>query len=178
MKKVFLTVWKIFSWLVVSAIIALTVLLVGTRFLGFQLFTVLSGSMEPELPVGSVIYVRPVEAQDIRVRDVITFRLENGANATHRVVEVMDGGGDLQFRTKGDANPIDDAEPVSAEQLIGRPVFHVPCLGYLVTYMQTPKGTYTAMAAAAGLLILAFLPDLFFSKEKNKNEHTSEEETQ
>ena len=115
-----------------------------------------------------VIYVGKAEADQIQSGDVITFRLENGAVATHRVTEVIQESDGLQFRTKGDANPVEDAQPVSANQIIGKPLFCVPYLGRLSSYIQTPKGTYTAIAVAAGMLILVFLPDLLCTRGGNK----------
>ena len=166
MENVFKAVWKALTSVVVAAVVLLTVFLVGFRLMGLQLFVVLSGSMEPTYPVGSVIYVGKAEADQIQSGDVITFRLENGAVATHRVTEVLQESDGLQFRTKGDANPVEDAQPVSANQIIGKPLFCVPYLGRLSSYIQTPKGTYTAIAVAAGMLILVFLPDLFLDKKE------------
>ena len=166
MENVFKAVWKVLTSVVVTAVVLLTVLLVGFRVMGFQLFVVLSGSMEPAYPVGSVIYVDKVETDQIRSGDVITYKLETGVVATHRVTEVIQEPDGRLFITKGDANPVEDAQPVGENQIIGKPLFCVPYLGHLSSYIQTPKGTYTAIAVAAGMLILVFLPDLFFEKKE------------
>ena len=68
-------VWSIFTTLIVMAAIVLAMLLVGLRFVGFQIYTVLSGSMEPAYQTGSLIYVREVDTDELRTGDVITFRL-------------------------------------------------------------------------------------------------------
>lgn len=83
--------------------VALALALVAPRLLGYTPFAVLSGSMEPAYPVGSLIYVQPVEASSLRVGDAVTFVAnDQGTVATHRVIDV-DGDSAL-LRTQGDAN--------------------------------------------------------------------------
>lgn len=166
MENVFKAVWKVLTSVVVTAVVLLTVLLVGFRLMGLQLFAVMSGSMEPTYPVGSVIYVDKVEADQIQSGDVITFKLKNGTVVTHRVTEVIQEPDGRLFITKGDANPMEDAYPVSENQIIGKSLFCVPYLGHFSSYLQTPVGMYTAIGVAAGMLLLVFFPDLFFDKKE------------
>ena len=87
--------------------VILALLLAGPRLMGMQVFTVLSGSMEPVYHTGSLIYVRDVDPMEIQPGQVITFMLDEDTVATHRVVEVVPDEIDrsvLRFRTKGDAN--------------------------------------------------------------------------
>ena len=78
------------STLVVIVMVALAILLVGVRAVGLTPYTVLSGSMEPTYHVGSLIYVRAIDAQDIEVGTPLTFRATGGAMvATHRVNELV-----------------------------------------------------------------------------------------
>lgn len=140
--------------------IVLAVALVGVRLIGFDVYAVLSGSMEPTYKTGSVIYVQSCEADDVQVGDPITFVLnEDLVVATHRVVSIDEDAG--AFTTKGDANSAIDGSPVLFENLLGKPVFTIPYLGYLVAYIQEPPGTYVAIAVCALLVMIAFLPDLF-----------------
>ena len=82
--------WNIFTTIIVVIIVLLAVLLVGVRIAEFDVYTVLSGSMEPAFHVGSLIYVKNVSPEEIQVGDPITFVLnEDLVVATHRVVEVM-----------------------------------------------------------------------------------------
>ena len=84
--------------------------------------------------------VRPAEAEEIAVGDIITYR-EPGEGAkltTHRVVEVEDENG-LQFITKGDANEVVDQGPVPAENLVGKVVFAIPYAGYVADFAQSPR---------------------------------------
>lgn len=140
--------------------VLLALLLSGARLAGLQVFTVLSGSMEPALPVGALIYVRPVDASTLTPGDVITFLLDERTVATHRITQVLSEGEDLRFVTKGDANTSEDGRPVHFRNIIGTPVFCIPLLGYLSAFLQTPLGTAVAICTGAILLLLAFLPGL------------------
>ena len=172
--KAFKKVWSVFTTVVVILAVILAVGLVGVRLVGIQLFTVLSGSMEPTYHVGSLIYVKPVDYKELKVGDPITFMLNETTVATHRIVEVVPDESDpqvLRFRTKGDANDAVDGGLVHYKNVIGKPIFTVPGLGYAVDYIQNPPGTYVAIAGVAVLLLLLFLPDLLApSKKKEKKE--------
>ena len=176
MKQTLKKIWNIVSTVLVVVVVVFAVLLVGLRFVGVQVYSVISGSMEPEYPVGSLIYVKEVDAYEVEVGDVITFVLSNDMPATHRVIDI-----DYEtqhFYTRGDANyNIDEAtgekiyteDPaVHFKNLIGKPVFMIPLLGYVAYYIQHPPGMYIALAAGAIILALAFLPDILAKSDKNK----------
>lgn len=149
----------------------LVVALVGVRLAGLQVFTVLSGSMEPNYHVGSLIYVKDVDYKELEPGDVITFMLDEDTVATHRIVEVVPDESDaevLRYRTKGDANDSVDGELVHYKNVIGTPIFTIPGLGYFADYIQHPPGMYVMIAGGAVLLILIFLPDLFSDDEEEK----------
>ncbi len=157
-------VFDVLSTAVVVAVVIFAVLLVGVRLFGVQVYSVISGSMEPEYPVGSLIYVKSVDPAEIEVNDVITYVLPNDMPSTHRVIGI-DAENQL-FYTKGDANEVEDGAPVHFQNLIGTPIFKIPLLGFIAYYIQHPPGMYIAIAAGAILLILVFLPDLFKGEEK------------
>lgn len=164
-------VWSITTTVIVVLVVVFAVLLIGVRLFGVQVYSVISGSMEPEYPVGSLIYVKEVEPTEIDVGDVITYVLPSETPSTHRVVRI-DQENQL-FYTKGDANKTEDGAPVHFKNLIGTPVFKIPYLGYVAYYIQHPPGMYIAIAIGAVLLILVFLPDLF-KKDKKKDEESPE----
>jgi signal peptidase I len=166
MNKTVKLVWNIISWLLVAVVVALAVLLVGMKALGFQVYAVLSGSMEPTYHVGSLIYVKSVDTDDIQVGDAITFMLDENTLATHRVTQVIEDSSSVSFKTKGDANNNEDAEAVSAQNVLGVPKFSIPYLGYVANYIQNPPGTYIAIAGVCVLLILVFIPDIFAKKKE------------
>ena len=168
------TVKRIWNWITTTLVViavVLALLLVGARLIGLQVFTVLSGSMEPTYHVGSLIFVKEVDPYELESGDVITFMLDEDTVATHRIVEVVPDEEDptvIRFRTKGDANEAIDGSLVHYKNVIGSPVFTIPQLGYVANYIQNPPGTYIAISAGAILLLLVFLPDLFGSDDEPK----------
>lgn len=169
MSKSLKKIWNAFTTILVVVAIALAVLLVGARLIGLQVFTVLSGSMEPTYHVGSVIYVKSVDYTQLQEGDAITFMLDESTIATHRIVGIVPDEEDptvLRYRTKGDANDAEDGSLVHYKNVIGTPVFTIPYLGYVANYIQNPPGTYIAISAGAILLLLMFLPDLFADEKK------------
>lgn len=156
------------STLIVIAALVLAVALVGVRLIGIDVFTVLSGSMEPNYHVGSLIYVREVDYKQLKAGDVITFMIDENTTVTHRIVEVIPDDNEpetLRFMTKGDANGEADGGLVHYKNIIGTPIFTIPKMGYFVNYIQQPPGTYVAISAGSVLLLLTFLPDLFADDE-------------
>ncbi len=163
--------WNIFTNVLIGVIVVLAIMLVGVRLIGLQVFTVLSGSMEPTYHTGSVIYVRDVDPFELEEGDVITFLLDEDTVATHRIVEVVPDENDssvVRFRTKGDANDAEDGSLVHYKNVIGSPVFSIPKMGFFADYIQRPPGTYIAISVGAILLLLVFIPDLFAGDEEEK----------
>lgn len=157
--------WNVSSVLLIGLLAVTAMLVAGVRLFGILPFTVISGSMEPAYPTGSLIYVKPVQAQEIRVGDPITFRLEGGqAVATHRVISIDEENG--CFQTKGDANDAADGQPVYYNQLIGTPIFSIPALGYVASFIAAPPGLYIALAGAVIIIVLTLLPGMYRAAQK------------
>lgn len=165
-------IWDITSSILVVIVVLFAILLVGARLFDVQVYSVISGSMEPEYPVGSLIYVKDVDPYEVEVNDVITYILPNDMPSTHRVVRIDEDN--QLFYTKGDANEMEDGSPVHFKNLIGKPIFTIPFLGYVAHYIQHPPGMYVSIALGAVLLILVFLPDLL-KKDQKKNTKSPEE---
>lgn len=166
-------IWNTITSVLVILVILVAVALVGVRLFGFQVYTVLSGSMEPEYHVGSLIYTTEVNYQELRTGDDITFMLNENTIVTHRIIEVVPDSEDsdvLRFRTKGIANESEDLNLVHYKNVLGKPVFTIPYLGYVAYYVQHPPGIYIAIAAAAILFLLSFIPELL-SKEEKENDN-------
>lgn len=120
------------------------------RLLGMSAYSVVSGSMEPALPVGSLVLVEPVEFAAVRQGDVIAFS-DGGVTVTHRVVQILPEKN--QFITKGDANDTPDISPVAYVNTLGRVKAHVPYLGQLGLLYAAPSGKLTMVVfAVCGLL--------------------------
>lgn len=156
----------------VVLIVLLAVALWGVQLFGVQVLVVQSGSMEPEYPTGSVVYVTPAAPEELALRDVVTFRVGSHSLGTHRIIEILEEDGKTLYRTKGDANDQADGL-ISADDIVGKVRFSIPLLGYLVAYIQKPPGMYVAIAVAACILLLMVLPDLLFDEKKSaKQEDT------
>lgn len=166
--KILKKIWNIVSTILVVLIVLCAVFLMGSRIMGYRVFNVISGSMEPEFSVGDLIYVKEVDVNSIKVDDPITFILnEDLVVATHRVVEI-----DVEnqyFYTKGDANEIADNDPVHFNNVIGVPKFSIPLLGYVSDYIQNPPGMYITIAVGVVLIIAVFLPDMISKKKKEED---------
>ena len=177
MQKKAKKVWDAFTTILVVIVVALAIMLVGVRVAGIQVYTVLSGSMEPTYHTGSLIYVKSVDYTEIEAGQVITFMLDEDTIATHRVVEVIPDETDesvVRYRTKGDANEAEDGSLVHYKNVIGTPIFSIPYMGYVANYIQNPPGTYVAISAGAILLLLVFLPDLFDQDKETKKKKNKE----
>ena len=108
--------------------------------LGIRTMSVLSGSMQPVLYPGDMVVVRETDPQSIKVGSVITYRKGGNVLVTHRVVEVLNKDGSLTFRTKGDANNVEDTSSVTPDSIIGAMVFRVPYGGYVASFARSPVG--------------------------------------
>jgi len=151
----------------VVAAMAFAFLIAGIRIFGVQVYGVLTGSMEPTYPTGSLIYVSKVDASDLRVNDVITFSISPNVIATHRIVEIVPNENNpsiVRYRTKGDANSDVDAALVSANNIIGKVNFAVPKLGYLASYIQQPPGIYVAIFVCGLMIAFVFYTDSLENK--------------
>ena len=110
---------------------AITVVIVLPRASNGAALTVLTGSMTPTIPVGSVVIVRPVDPQTLEVGDIATYQVKPGQDVyiTHRIIKIQQSDSGLSFIFKGDANRGRDLTPVSPKQIRGEVWFHVPYLG-------------------------------------------------
>lgn len=125
--------------------------IVVPQFRDYQVFHVVSGSMAPEIPIGSLVYVQPTAPEEIQPGDIIAFRSGESV-ITHRVVKnyLVEG----EFVTKGDANEVEDGNRVDYEELIGKIVRHYPYLGeLLVVYSSNVGKAYIVLFAACGAML-------------------------
>lgn len=140
-------------------------------------FSVLSGSMEPELPVGSLIYVKPVDPTEVHVGEAITFRLGSGTLVTHEVYEIDASA--REFKTHGIAN-VDaqgnispDAAPVPWSSLVGSVVACVPLLGYVNVFVTQPPGIFVVIAGVAVVIGVSIVLELVGMGKREKRETAS-----
>lgn len=149
---------QIAAWAITAVLgLAIVVTVLIPRLIGAESFTVVSGSMEPAIPTGSIVVSRPIAVEDVRFNDVITFQMESGKSqtVTHRVIGVDFADGQQQFRTQGDANSVEDPVPVLPVQVRGKVLYHVPLVGYMSTWISPAAREGLATAVGVGLLIYA-----------------------
>lgn len=107
---------------------------------GYRVLRVETGSMEPSLHVGDCIIVKQCDPADLREGDIISFYSEQedirGMLVTHRIAEIRDDG---SFITRGDANPVDDAMPAHAEQIVGKYIKKARIYEWLGSFASTRK---------------------------------------
>lgn len=147
---------QLVAWTVIlGAVGVLAVAVLVPRVAGATPYSVLTGSMRPDLPPGTLAVVRPTAFEDIVVGDVITYQLVSGEPAvvTHRVVGVgVDLTGERVLTTQGDANTVADRPPVREVQVKGELWYSVPLLGR-VNDVMTGRQHHAAVALVATLLL-------------------------
>jgi signal peptidase len=140
----------------VVIVVAGTALVLGVivpRVAGATPYVVLTDSMEPSLPVGTLVVSRPVEPDRIRTGSVITYQLRSGQEqlVTHRVVGIgMTVGGERTYLTQGDANDVPDTQPVRDVQVRGAVWYQVPYVGHVA-------GAFTGQREAIGMVAAVLL---------------------
>lgn len=127
---------------------------------GYSTYYIMTGSMEPTIPTGSLVIDKAGNTQDIKKGDVITFK--DGQNiTTHRVYEVLDNGN--EFITKGDANNIQDPVPRNRNQVLGVVEYHVPHLGDVAAFIKNNL----IIIVCAIIALFAAINLLFMNKKEN-----------
>lgn len=119
----------------------------------YKIFTVQSGSMEPTIHTGSLIFVRPVA--DYKTGDIITKRTTDPkVTVTHRIAEINQGeNGNVSYKTKGDANNAEDMETTLKKDIVGKALFSLSYLGYPVSYAKTVQGLILLIVIPAVIII-------------------------
>lgn len=152
-KQIAAKVCSVIGTLLLLVAILICIPLTLPRLAGYQIYHVISGSMEPAIPVESVVYVKDVAPADIQKKDVIAFHSVLGEEAiiTHRVVSNNRVAGEIV--TKGDANTKEDMEPVPYENVLGKIALTVPVLGKILATIATIQGK----AVVGSVILLALL---------------------
>jgi signal peptidase len=172
-------VGRVIAWLVIlglAAIISIAVLV--PRIAGATPYVILTGSMRPTLPPGTLVVVKPVDVTALRVGDVVTYQLESGEPAvvTHRVTGIATNlRGETRFITQGDANNAADPDPILPVQIKGKLWYSAPYLGH-VNQALTGNQRQVATYGVAGLLLL-YAAYMFIGPSRGRRKkHKSSEE--
>lgn len=141
------------GFLFLVCVIILAAPLTVPRIMGYEVYEVVSGSMEPEIPVDSVCYVKPVAPEQLAEGEVIAFLKSESDVVVHRVVYNKTSLGELV--TKGDNNNVEDPDPVPYAAVIGRVEMHLPLVGrFMALYASTVGKVYLLLAAACGVMFI------------------------
>ena len=139
--------------IILVIVILLCIPMTVPKLLGYEVYAVVSGSMEPEIPTGSLVFVKYEEPQHVQAEDVIAFYGGPGSDViiTHRVVDnrVVMG----EFITKGDANKQNDMNPIDYDEFIGTVRLSIPGFGVAADFLTGPEGKVVAVC----LIVLAVL---------------------
>jgi signal peptidase I len=139
-----------------AALTLVSVLVLVPLASGGAALTVWTGSMEPEIPRGSVVVIRPVNPFRLAPGDVITYQVrpDDPTFVTHRVVEVQADVEPPSVITKGDANPGVDADPIEMRWIRGKVLMHVPYVGSMSELVRGSTGTMVLLLVFGGIALV------------------------
>jgi signal peptidase len=148
--------WVVLLFLIVVAL-AVIVIPALTRSTPY---TILTSSMTPTYPAGTLVIVKPIATQDVRIGTVVTYQLESGKPelVTHRVVAINEPtvpGGEITLVTKGDANSIADENPVRPVQVRGAVWYSVPYIGWINNLVNGDMRSVIIPIVAGALFVYA-----------------------
>lgn len=161
MKK-FRKITNIISTVLIAIAVILALSLLIPKVIGYDFYAVLSSSMSPKYPTGSMVYAKEVDVNDLEIGDVIMFEFTDTTPATHRIHDIIynEDGSLKGFITKGDNRDSADQtpeNPLNPSRVIGRVDFGIVALGYIVSQIQRP---IVLVPTVAVLLLVVFLPDI------------------
>ncbi len=153
---------KIIFNIILGLAAALGLLFIITSFPikgNIQAKVVLSGSMEPKIHTGSVVFIKPTK--EYKINDIITFNeAEKKTPITHRIVEMRSLEGNIFYKTKGDANNAPDNKEIGKDQVVGKVLFTLPYLGYAVDVIRKPIG-FMAMIVIMAIFVYEAIKNLY-----------------
>lgn len=163
----FIKVIKVLLDTLMTAIIVVGCLFILLFVIGIEPFVVESGSMEPTIETGSLVFInKNISYDEITENDIISFYIENGSKVVHRVIKVTKDG----FETKGDSNASSDGISTNRNNFIGKSVFSIPKAGYIVKSTQTKKGKIIVITMIIVLVLAGILIGKPSKKQKENNE--------
>lgn len=159
----FIKITKIILNTLSTVIIVLGIAFIGLYIYGIQPYVVESGSMEPTIKTGSICFInKRVNYDDMHVNDIIAFKLDTGAFATHRIVSITDEG----FQTKGDANNNIDSVITTRSNFLGKNIYSIPGAGFIIKAIQSARGKIIF----ATIIIVIFLAGILIGEPSKKKE--------
>ncbi len=164
-KEILMIIGDFITTFITAFIAIIAVTLVVINLIGWHVFSIDSSSMYPAYPVNTLVIVRNVDANDIQEGDVITYVLNNsGTLITHRVIEK--DSTNQTFITKGDANNVEDASPVSWNNVIGKVVMGFPFVGGVLRVITASENRIIVIGCIVILFMFSFVWDMIARKRK------------
>jgi len=165
-------IFKIIYYIVIAFIVAVALLLIVSILPitgNYKIMTVISGSMAPEIKMGSVVVVKPVS--DYKIGDVITFGPYNKTKAptTHRIYDIKVVDSESVYITKGDVNNAPDSREIKKSDIVGKVLFSVPFMGYAVEFAKKPLGFALIIIVPAAIIIFDEIKKIIDEVRKKKN---------
>ncbi len=165
--NIFTSILKKLTSLIMTLILIVGVAFIVLYLVGVVPYVVVSGSMEPTIPTGSLCFINKHAAySSIKVNDIIAYKAPTGANVTHRVVSITSEG----IETQGDRNNTSDGFSTNPNNFLGKNIFSIPKLGFAIREMQTTTGKIIVVTTAVVILMASFLMD--DTKRKSRIEST------
>lgn len=161
------TVKSAFTYLLIAIVTIWVIIFILGKFSDgnnkFQInsFVVISGSMDPTLKINDLIFSKKVEESELQKGDIISFSQDKQV-ITHRINDIIEKDGKRQYQTKGDHNNDIDEETIAYEEIVGKYIFRIPVIGYLVRISQTQMGVV--------VIIILFIVIEMYTQDKNDKE--------
>jgi len=165
--KIFKVIYSIFvAFIVVVALLLIVSVLPITG--NYKVMTVISGSMQPAIKMGSVVIVKP--ASDYQIGDVITFGpySKTKVPTSHRIYDIKVEGGQPVYITKGDVNNAPDSREIKKSDIVGKVLFSVPYMGYAVEFAKKPIGFALIIIIPAAIIVGDEIKKIYVEVKKKK----------
>jgi len=176
--KIFNIFYKILTVLLIAIILTIATSLIPLPG-NYRIYSVVSGSMEPALHVGSIVFVRPLS--DYQIGDIVTFKTPKDPKntVTHRLTAKDTSKDQIIYSTKGDANQTKDIENLALENIVGKVFFNLPFIGYPISYSKTLPGLLILVVVPATIIIYSEILNIkneavrLVKKKQKKDEPSS-----
>jgi len=170
MRRAFGFIGQVVAWSVIVLVVAVVALaVVIPRVGGATPYTILTGSMRPHYPPGTLVVAKPIDTDKLQTGDVVTYQLHSGQPevVTHRIVAIDTSlAGDRTFQTKGDANNVADDPWVKPVQIRGRLWYAVPLIGRLNVLFTGRQ--HQRLVDGAVVLLLGYASVMFLGSVRDR----------
>ena len=136
---------------------------------GYKILQVMSGSMSGEFETGDTILIKEIKNEsDLKIGDIITYRIEKDTLVTHRIVDIIKIGEKLNYTLKGDVNNTEDSEKVTFSNIEGIYIKKLNLIGKLINFMQKPYGMVIIFMTPILLILYVINNEKVKEEKRNK----------